>query len=157
MVPTSRKSEARVASLRGAGNVAAIVIVTGLVVLAASCVKTSMARFKNATILYDGAPYGDLVVLADRVRSCMHSDKQTLPRLILVDRIFDCYTTSGWKQAYGCTGESEVVMVAPVAEQSRGQLWAHELTHYFGAPGEGDPCGTLTLAGFSLQRPDAGL
>ena len=114
------------------------------------------ARVDPDHVVYEGEAYGDFVVLAQAVRECMQSEVQTLPRIVLVDELFDCYTRRGWQQALGCTGEGESVMVAPVVVQSRGALWSHELTHYFGGKAEGDPCGALALEGFSLEQTDAG-
>ncbi len=141
--------------VRAVRRVAVNPALLALLALTGSCLQQDRP-FRNAIVLYEGEPYGDLIVLAEHVRQCMHSDKQTLPRVVLAERIFDCYTSAGWKQVYGCTSKDFIVIVAPVAEQSQGELWSHELTHYFGAQAEDDPCGVLTLDGFSLQRPDAG-
>jgi hypothetical protein len=133
-----------------------IALALALAALPACAQDESITRFKDAHVLYDGQPYGDLIVLADEVRSCMHSDKTDLPRVTLVDQIFECYTTVGWRQVLGCTGDDRVFLVAPVAEQTEGQLWSHELTHYYGSDTEDDPCAVLALPGFTLECADAG-
>lgn len=113
-------------------------------------------RLDGEEVLYEGEPYGDFVILADDVRRCMRSSDRTLPRIVLVEDLFDCYTAAGWKEVLGCTGDGRIYMVAPVVERSEGVLWSHELTHYFGATREDDACGSIGLPGFSLERPDAG-
>jgi hypothetical protein len=138
-------------ALRGAAS-----MIFALLALQACAGDDSIARFQDAHVLYDGPPFGDLLVLANAVRSCMKTDKQTLPRVILVDQIFECYTTAGWKEVYGCTGDGRVFIVAPIALQSDGQLWSHELTHWYGDSAENDSCGYLALPGFKLDIPDAG-
>ena len=115
-----------------------------------------MVRLGNSQVLYDGPPFGDLVPLQDQVRACMQSDDRDLPRVTLVDRAFDCYTQFGWKEVYGCTGYGQVIMDAPKALQSKGALWSHELTHFYGYPGGDHPCGFIALEDFSLAIPDAG-
>lgn len=113
-------------------------------------------RLDPELVLYDGAPYGDFIVLADAVRDCMQSDKHTLPRIVLVDGLFECHTSQGWKQVLGCTGDDTIYLVASVVVDTAGMLWSHELTHYFGAEHEDEPCGALAIEGFSLDRRDAG-
>jgi hypothetical protein len=114
-----------------------------------------IVRLGEANVMYAGEPYGDFLVLADAVRECMNSDETGLPHLTLVDRQVECRTVDGWQWVLGCAGEREVVLVAPTVTSSEGQLWAHELTHYFGDEDEGNPCGALYLEGFSLQPADA--
>ena len=127
------------------------------VALAAACAgDEGPARVDPEHVVYAGEPYGDLVILGDAVRDCMQSDEPGLPRVVLADRLFDCYTTAGWKKAYGCTGEGEVFMVAQILVESQGSLWSHELTHFFGDAREDNACGALALEDFSLARPDAG-
>jgi hypothetical protein len=116
----------------------------------------SMVRLGNSQVLYDGPPFGDMLPLQDQVRTCMHSDNHELPRVTLVDRIFECYTQFGWKQVYGCTGYGQVIMDAPYAVQSKGALWSHELTHFYGDPNSDNPCGFIGLTDFSISIPDAG-
>jgi hypothetical protein len=125
--------------------------------LALACVgEEGPARIDGDHVLYAGEPYGDLVILGDAVRGCMQSAKRTLPRVVLVETLFDCYTVDGWQKVFGCTGEDEIIMVASVLVRSQGSLWSHELTHYFGVSAEDHPCGSLALEDFSLARPDAG-
>jgi hypothetical protein len=114
-------------------------------------------RVGEEHVLYDGEPYGDFIVLADAVRHCMQSDDPTLPKMVLVDDLFDCYTELGWKKVLGCTSEDQIYMVESVVAETDGELWSHELTHYFGSEREDDPCGALALRDFSLDRPDAGM
>jgi hypothetical protein len=109
------------------------------------------ARVEPEHVVYDGEAYGDFVVLAEAVRDCKDSEVRTLPRIVLVDELFDCHTTQGWKKALGCTGEGQSVMVADAVVASRGALWSHELVHYLGTKAEGDPCATLSIEGFSLD------
>lgn len=128
-----------------------------LAVLAAGCIAApSMVRTDPEHVVYEGPPYGDFVLLADVVRRCMGSDKRGLPRIVLIDEQFECYTAAGWKKVLGCTGEDTIYLVAPTVISSHGALWSHELTHYFGAKNEDDPCGGLTLNGFSIAQADAG-
>lgn len=124
--------------------------------LACGCAPDDMVRLGEAEVLYSGAPYGDFLVLADAVRECMDSDVVELPRLLLVDRQVECRTVQGWKWVLGCEGHGEIILVAPVVTDSHGSLWAHELTHYFGAEEEGNRCGSIRLDEFSLVQPDAG-
>lgn len=138
-------------------NVLEAGVVAIAVVLAPACTDESMVRLRDSQVLYEGPPFGDLLPLQDQVRACMHSDNQDLPRVTLVDRSFDCYTQFGWKEVYGCTGDGHVIMDAPKALQSKGALWSHELTHFYGDPGGDNPCGFIGLEGFSLVIPDAGL
>lgn len=128
-----------------------------LVALATACTQTDdPARFNPETVLYDGEPYGDFLILADAVRRCMQSDKQALPRMILLERNFDCYTTAGWQEVFGCTGDDKIFMAVPHLIETKGALWSHELTHYFGANTEDSPCGFIAIEGFSIDQPDAG-
>lgn len=113
-------------------------------------------RYSQHDVIYDGEPYGDLLVLADAVRRCMQSPDTSLPRVILIDSIFECYTTLGWKQVYGCTAEGEIFLDAPVLVQTEGVTWSHELTHYYGTAAEDNPCGGFRLEGFSIARADGG-
>lgn len=113
-------------------------------------------RLDPEHVVYEGEPYGDFIVLADAVRDCMQSGKRTLPRIVLIDTLFECHTAQGWRTVLGCTGEDTIFLVAPVVVDTGGMLWSHELTHYFGAEAEDDPCGALALDGFSLERRDAG-
>ena len=107
-------------------------------------------------VIYEGEAYGDFLILGDAVRDCMESDKPGLPRIVLADAPFICYTTAGWKTVVGCTAEDESFLFAPVLLASEGSLWSHELTHYFGSHTENNACGSLALRDFSLAQPDAG-
>jgi hypothetical protein len=128
-----------------------------VIALAPACGEDSYVRVHSDQILYEGEPYGDFVVLGDEVRRCMRSDKQTLPHVVLLDGLFECYTRWGWRWVFGCTGDTEIFLVASVVQDSSGQLWAHELTHYFGNEREDDPCGQIGLENFSLALPDGGV
>jgi hypothetical protein len=126
-------------------------------VLGVGCEDGPYVRIAPGQVLYDGEPYGDFVILGDAVRDCMQSDKNTLPRLILVEGLFECHTTFGWRHVFGCTSDHEIFVVASIVRDTGGQLWAHELTHYFGAEHEDEPCGTIALVDFSLALPDGGV
>jgi hypothetical protein len=128
-----------------------------VVALASACDDDrTVVRVEPERVLYDGEPYGDFVLLGDAVRNCMGSNKPSLPTVVLIDGLFECYTTLGWRTVFGCTSEDEIYLVASVVRESGGQLWAHELTHYFGNEREDDPCGAIALENFSLALPDAG-
>lgn len=135
---------------------AASMMVAALALAPACTEEGAYVRLGPERVLYDGEPYGDFVILADAVRQCMESDDPTLPRLILVEDPFECHTTFGWKTVFGCTGEDEIFLVASIVVDTGGMLWAHELTHYFGADHENDPCGALALETFSLALPGDG-
>ena len=137
-------------------RVVALTLALAALTLAGCGGEAGPARVDPEHVVYEGEPYGDFLLLAEQVRRCMQSDVRTLPRIVLVDELFDCYTGKGWQQALGCTGEGQSVMVAPVVVQSRGALWSHELAHYFGGHAEGQPCSSLALEGFSLEQTDAG-
>lgn len=113
-------------------------------------------QLSGARVLYAGEPYGDFLVLAQQVRACLKSDKPGLPRLMLVDQLFECYTRDGWRWALGCEGAGTIVVVAPVVVESHGGLWSHELAHYYGVQPEGSVCGALELESFSIDLADAG-
>ena len=129
--------------------------VVALVGAACGVVETPSARFGADQVWYQGAPYGDFLTLADEVRRCMESDDHSLPRIVLLDGTFDCYTRWGWREVYGCSGGGVVYIDARHLLETHGAVWSHELTHYFGATAEDNPCGTIALDGFAITPVDA--
>jgi hypothetical protein len=148
--PSALHISALHAAAHGAALMACVVLGTGC------ATDEGSVRLGDATVLYEGEPYGDFVALADDVRECMHSDKPGLPRLVLVDSMVECFTENGWQWVLGCEGAGRIYVVAPMVSKSKGALWSHELSHYYGAASESHVCGMLQLENFSLDVQDGG-
>ena len=106
----------------------------------------SESGITGINVTWQGYPYGDFLIIQQMVKDCMGTDKEGSPYIRLVDNHFDCYGVD----AVGCFDGSVTMWEAKLLS-SKGNLWAHELTHFYGESSQGNHCGNvIMLEGFHL-------